>query len=104
MNYVYGCPRNKRHPRQAVTHGMNESPVIKCAKCGSIMQRIPQPFRFGILGKADRMVVNWLDHNFERKRRGLPLVNKHKCTEPYPENATPKCWLDTPARSKPDGN
>jgi hypothetical protein len=100
MTYVYGCPKDKTHPRREVQHAMGANPTVKCERCRATMRRIPQPFRFGILGKADRMVVNWLDHNFERKRRGLPLVNKYKCTEPHPEDQTPACWLDTPKRSK----
>ena len=99
-NYVYACPKDKRHPRKAVSHGMKENPTVKCEKCQATMRRVPQPFRFGMLGSADRMVVNWLDNNAQRKRAGLPLVNKYKCSHPNQEDQPPKCWLDTPARSK----
>ena len=38
MRYDYKCPSCGFI--KEVSHGMNESPVVKCDKCGSIMRKI----------------------------------------------------------------
>ena len=43
MRYVYACPSDHRMETE---HPMNEDPEVICAKCGSIMHRVPQPFTF----------------------------------------------------------
>jgi|SRR3990167_4168735 len=57
--YVYACPI-RTHPRREVVHSMKEDPTIKC-KCGRIMKRVPQPFRFGI--EAQSILIDWMCHN-----------------------------------------
>lgn len=70
--YVYGCNQDRSHPRKEVTHGMKESPAVKCVECGSKMHKVPQPMRFHMSG----VLLNWMDENYTRYRARKKGYNK----------------------------
>jgi len=70
--YEYACPKNKRHPRREITHGMKEDPVVQCEACGARMHRVPQSFRF-YMSPLD-VLADWSDENWRRmKKRNMGL-------------------------------
>lgn len=78
--YVYGCPQSREHPRKEVTHGINENPVIQCEACGSVMRRIPQPFRFSL--SPIEILISHSEENLRRykgRMRGykMPRFSPH---------------------------
>jgi len=85
--YVYGCPRSKRHPRREVSHKMSESPVIQCEACGTVMQRVPQTFRFHV--SPLQVLIDWSDENWrqlKKRKMGLkaPRFSPNEVNSPIP--------------------
>ena len=77
--YVYGCDKDKSHPRGEVFHGINEDPVIICDECGSTMHRIPQPMRF-YMNPSD-VLYSWMDEKYvdwRKKRNGHSKRSKSR--------------------------
>jgi hypothetical protein len=70
--YVYGCS-HPDHPRADVVHGFNEEPELRCATCGAVQHRIPQPFLWAwhpshaLLETMDRRFGEWKAK--EKRRR-----------------------------------
>lgn len=62
--YVYGCTKNKQHPRKEVVHKITEDPVIQCEACGAKMQRVPQPMTFHML--AFDVLTAWSTEGLRR--------------------------------------
>ena len=79
--YVYGCPEDRDHPQQEIVHGMNANPTVKCAECGAVMHRVPQPFRWSM--NAGELLTEWMDDNYRRKRAGKPLHSPDLVKRPY---------------------
>lgn len=67
--YIYGC-KNKEHPRVDVKHGMNDTPIMRCAVCGEWLHRIPQPFLWGVNPLS--IIRAWSERNWSKKLRGEP--------------------------------
>ena len=86
-DYVHGCPQNREHPRQEIVHGMKEDPIITCTVCKSVMQRIPQPFRFAL--SAFEILGDWSKENLRRyklRKRGynVPRFSPDHVNRPDP--------------------
>ena len=65
--YVYGCDRDKQHPRREVVHGYHDEPVILC-KCGAVMHRVPQLFSWG--WEAGLVMFDSMDEEYRAIRGG----------------------------------
>lgn len=61
--YVYRCPSDHR---KEVTHSIKEDPKVICEKCGSVMRRVPQSFRFYM--NPQGILIDWMDENYRRYR------------------------------------
>lgn len=72
--YIYGCDKDKDHPRVSIYHGRDEVVHMWCPECGAGMHRIPQTFSYYI--DPRNVIRDKLLGEFQKRRRrqklGLP--------------------------------
>lgn len=77
--YIYGCDKNKDHPRVNVIHGVSTIVELECQVCHAGMHRIPQPFLYGL--SPYEILRDWSERNWSRKLRGEPRDYYNVSTE-----------------------
>lgn len=84
MRYDFVCPKDKEHPGVEIQHSMHEDhPVLHCEICGEVMIRdYKVPLMAGRTPDPPGMIIDYLDHNWHRKRAGLPKFSPGKVKRP----------------------
>jgi hypothetical protein len=73
--YLYGCDKDKTHPRVTIVHGMLDNPMLECEVCHARMHRIPQRFLWGVDPLS--VLLEWGGRNWSHKKRGEPRENMY---------------------------
>ena len=85
MKYDFMCSADPgHHPVIEVQHSMHEEhPEIKCEICGEVMiRKYSDILMAGRTPDPGGMIVDYLDHNWHRKKAGLPRWSPHKIRRP----------------------
>ena len=84
MIYEFRCGADPEHPVVEITHSIKEDhPVMACEICGEKMIRLfSNPLMAGRTPDPPGMIQAYLEHNWHRKRAGMPKFSPDKVKRP----------------------
>ncbi len=84
MRYDFVCSVDRQHPEVEIQHSIKEDhPELHCERCGEVMIRnYKPPIMVGRTPDPPGMIQEYLEHNWHRKRAGMPKYSPDKVKRP----------------------